>query len=70
MNNYRAEQSSELTNKSTAAGGTSGFSPKISPNSRLPTTEEDVEYPLTAGKALKLYMDKITDYEKGEVLDY
>jgi dual specificity tyrosine-phosphorylation-regulated kinase 2/3/4 len=25
---------------------------------------------LTPGKALKLFMDQLTDFEKGEILDY
>lgn len=31
---------------------------------------EEVQYPLTPAKALKLFMQYLTDYEKGEILDY
>lgn len=30
----------------------------------------DCHKPIPAGKALKFYMDKMTEFEKGEVLDY
>jgi hypothetical protein len=41
-------------------------------NPQAPKTvqSEKPEFPLGAGKALKLYMHKLTDYEKGEILDY
>jgi len=32
--------------------------------------EDKVEFPLQPGKALKHYMDKMTDYEKSEILDF
>lgn len=32
--------------------------------------EPKTEFPIQPGKALKLYMDKLTDYEKSEILDY
>lgn len=32
--------------------------------------ERKIEYPLQPGKALKLFMNNLTDYEKGEILDY
>ena len=32
--------------------------------------ESKVEFPLQPGRALKLYYDQLTDYEKGEILDY
>lgn len=35
-----------------------------------PFSEPQIEYPLQPGRALKLFMDKLTDYEKGEILDY
>ena len=31
---------------------------------------EKPEFPLGAGKALKLYMNSLSDYEKREILDY
>lgn len=33
-------------------------------------SEPKVEYPLQPGKALKLFMNKLPDYEKSEILDY
>lgn len=33
-------------------------------------SEPKIEYPLQPGKAIKLFIDKLTDYEKVEVLDY
>jgi hypothetical protein len=36
----------------------------------METEHTEVEFPLTAGKALKHYMSSLTDYEKGEILDY
>jgi dual specificity tyrosine-phosphorylation-regulated kinase 2/3/4 len=33
-------------------------------------SEPKIEFPLQPGKALKLFMDKLTDYEKSEILDY
>ena len=33
-------------------------------------SETKVEYPLQPGRALKLFMNKLTDYEKSEILDY
>ena len=43
-----------------------------STNPQAPKTvqSEKPEFPLGAGKALKLYMNKLSDYEKGEILDY
>lgn len=35
-----------------------------------PFTESKIEYPLQPGKALKLFMNKLSDYEKSEILDY
>ena len=32
--------------------------------------DKKTEYPIQPGKALKLYMNKLTDYEKSEILDY
>ncbi len=29
-----------------------------------------LEYPLTAGKALKYFQNQMSDFEKGEILDY
>jgi serine/threonine protein kinase len=31
---------------------------------------EKLKYPITAGKTLKLFSDKLSDYEKNEILDY
>jgi dual specificity tyrosine-phosphorylation-regulated kinase 2/3/4 len=41
-------------------------------NPQAPKTvqSDKPEFPLGAGKALKLYMNKMSDYEKGEILDY
>jgi hypothetical protein len=41
-------------------------------NPQAPKTvqSDKPEFPLGAGKALKLYMSKMSDYEKGEILDY
>eukprot|EP00347_Sterkiella_histriomuscorum_P009533 403340844 len=30
---------------------------------------DEVQYPITPGKALKLFLNNLTDYEKGEILD-
>lgn len=32
--------------------------------------DKNLNYPLKAGQALRNYMDKLSDYEKGEILDY
>ena len=29
-----------------------------------------INFPITAAKAIKLFMNHLTDYEKGEILDY
>ena len=34
------------------------------------TENPDLEFPLTAGKALKHFIKHMTDYEKGEILDF
>ena len=41
-------------------------------NPQAPKTvqSEKAEFPLGAGKALKLYMGSLSDYEKREILDY
>jgi len=41
-------------------------------NPQAPKTvqSEKPEFPLGAGKALKLFMNSLSDYEKGEILDY
>lgn len=39
---------------------------QLSPNK----PQSEVEYPINPSKALKLFLDKLTDYEKGEILDY
>ena len=50
--------------------------PSTMPTSALggnlsPTTcVSSVDFPMSAGKALKLFMSQLTDYEKGEILDY
>lgn len=43
-----------------------------STNPQAPKTvqSEKPEFPMGAGKALKLYMQKMSDYEKGEILDF
>lgn len=43
-----------------------------STNPQAPKTvqSEKPEFPLGPGKALKLYMNKFSDYEKGEILDF
>jgi hypothetical protein len=43
-----------------------------STNPQAPKTvqSEKPEFPMGAGKALKLFMTKLSDYEKGEILDY
>lgn len=33
-------------------------------------TEDLPSFPITPAKALKLFMNQLTDYEKGEILDY
>lgn len=35
-----------------------------------PTTESKVEYPIQPGRALKLFMSQLSNYEKSEILDY
>lgn len=40
------------------------------PQAPKTVTSEKPEFPMGAGKALKLFMGKISDYEKGEILDY
>eukprot|EP01022_Parablepharisma_sp_SALTPOND_P012846 TRINITY_DN1668_c0_g1_i1.p1 TRINITY_DN1668_c0_g1~~TRINITY_DN1668_c0_g1_i1.p1 ORF type:complete len:896 (-),score=44.75 TRINITY_DN1668_c0_g1_i1:6443-9130(-) len=35
-----------------------------------PDKAAEVTYPINPGKALKLFLDKLSDYEKGEILDY
>lgn len=32
--------------------------------------DESIEYPLKPGQALRNFMEKLSDYEKGEILDY
>lgn len=59
------------------------ISPLVASSSRTPnesaftnpqggktTIEVKPEFPIGAGKALKLYMTSLTDFEKGEILDY
>jgi hypothetical protein len=72
----------KLTTNSNAVAGLnktiaqlkSGRSPTHSSftNPQAPKTvqSENPEFPLGAGKALKLFMSKISDFEKGEILDY
>ncbi len=31
---------------------------------------ENIEFPISAPKAIKLFISHLTDYEKGEILDY
>lgn len=33
-------------------------------------TRDDLKFPITPAKALKFFMNELTDYEKGEILDY
>ena len=35
-----------------------------------PSLNEEIAFPMTAAKALKYYMNYITDFEKGEILDF
>jgi hypothetical protein len=42
--------------------------PKDKP--RTPEEQDDLAWPLTASKALKHFMTKLSDFEKGEILDY
>jgi hypothetical protein len=45
--------------------------PTTSPrNKNLSPRQEEVKYPITPARALKLFMSHLTDYEKGEILDY
>ena len=45
-----------------------GFSNPNQPSSQIEADE--IQYPISANKALKLFMNNLTDYEKGEILDY
>ena len=48
----------------------SAFSNPQGPQSIKRDSAASMAGPLTAGKALKTHMDKLTDFEKGEILDY
>lgn len=53
--------------KSSRSPNTSEFT-----NPQAPKTvqSEKIQFPLGAGKALKMYMSQLSDYEKGEILDF